>query len=386
MVQDSQSPSESNQATSFLKFMGPYPALPLHFPSLSTSNQRAQNETGISLDFIVDTAANTNTINAQVAQELALESVGSALPGYGAAGAIEGGETFSLGDCTFDRAGKRPQLQNNEDDDSSEDLDLFMTNLTASALPIASPAAAGLLGVAFLNCFEGGVKFDWGGGIDARQPMITFYGAASDDDGDGDNGNGRGIEERLKTMRRVPIHVLDDILLPSITMIINGAEIRALLDTGSPITVLNAAAAKVAGLTTIELETDRKGDGEESERKGGFQNPFKKFGDNFKAAQVQAEAASRGDILVIGGMDGQRIELRRTNEKVSVSMDATDVEGEDNGDQVTFPSSYIYVGDLPGLVALDGLKGSSSPPAAILGMDVLKRLPAMVYRQNEVYF
>merc|ERR1712127_1061633 len=62
------------------------------------------------------------------------------------------------------------------------EIDLFMTNLTASALPIAAPAAAGLLGVSFLNCFEGGVKFDWGGGIDARDPMLTFYGQDDDEE------------------------------------------------------------------------------------------------------------------------------------------------------------------------------------------------------------
>lgn len=50
----------------------------------------------VSLDFILDTAANTNTINAQVASELGLEAVGEALPGVGAGGTIGGGMTFLL--------------------------------------------------------------------------------------------------------------------------------------------------------------------------------------------------------------------------------------------------------------------------------------------------
>lgn len=62
-----------------LRYIGPYPVLPLAFPDLSTANLRQQNKTGISLDFVLDTAANVNTINAQVSQELGLPVVGSAL-------------------------------------------------------------------------------------------------------------------------------------------------------------------------------------------------------------------------------------------------------------------------------------------------------------------
>lgn len=337
---------DPNKVSSLLKFIGPYPSLGLRFPDLATQSQKERNITGISLDFVIDTAANTNTINAQVATELGCESVGSALPGYSAAGALDGGDTFLLGNCTLDMPNK----------------ELFMTDLTASALPVASPATAGLLGVGFLNCFEGGVKFEWGGGVDSRQSMVTFHGEDS------------GIEEQLKRMTRVPIDVIDQILLPSVTMNINGAKIPALLDTGSPVTVLNSAAAELAGLTTVVLENDGIDD-----EKGGF-NPFKKIADNFKAAQSLSQAASQGDVLVVGGSDGQRIELWRTEEKAQIFL------GPDEA--VSFPSTNIFVGDLPGLKALEGLNDTSSTPAAVLGMDVLKRKGVMVYRgmQNEVYF
>ena len=337
---------DPNTVSSLLKFIGPYPSLGLRFPDLATQSQKERNITGISLDFVIDTAANTNTINAQVATELGCESVGSALPGYSAAGALDGGDTFLLGNCTLDMPNK----------------ELFMTDLTASALPVASPATAGLLGVGFLNCFEGGVKFEWGGGVDSRQSMVTFHGEDS------------GIEEQLKRMTRVPIDVIDQILLPSVTMNINGAKIPALLDTGSPVTVLNSAAAELAGLTTVALENDGIDD-----EKGGF-NPFKKIADNFKAAQSLSQSASKGDVLVVGGSDGQRIELWRTEEKAQIFL------GPDEA--VSFPSTNIFVGDLPGLKALEGLNDLSSTPAAVLGMDVLKRKGVMVYRgmQNEVYF
>ena len=69
-----------------LRFLGPYPTMPLRFPNLATSSQRERNITGVSLDWVLDTAANVNTINAQVAQELGLEKVGEAPGGVGAAG------------------------------------------------------------------------------------------------------------------------------------------------------------------------------------------------------------------------------------------------------------------------------------------------------------
>ena len=260
------------------------------------------------------------------------------------------GDTFLLGDCTLDMPMK----------------DLFMTNLTASALPVPSPAATGLLGVTFLNCFEGGVKFEWGGGIGARDPLLTFY------------GENDGIDELTKRMTRVDIEVLDQIYLPTVKLIVNGVEIPALLDTGSPVTVLNSAAAQVARLETITLESDT----ESGSEKGGFSalNPFKKISDNYKAAQSLSQAAQKGDILLMMGGDGKQIQLKRTSEKAKFYL------GNDESDRVSFPSSYVYVGDLPGLKAMEGLVTGS--PAAILGMDLIKKMPVMIYRgqQNEVFF
>jgi hypothetical protein len=134
-----------------LNYIGPYPSLALTFPDLATPNQKQKNATGISLDFILDTAANTNTLNAEVAQQLGLPVVGAALPGIGSAGAFAGVETFLLGDA---------QLQGLP---AEEARFTFMTGLTASALPIASPAAADLLSLAFMQYFTAGVDFLWGG-------------------------------------------------------------------------------------------------------------------------------------------------------------------------------------------------------------------------------
>ena len=80
-----------------LRWIGPYPAVALSFPALSSPAQKARMlqaagvggdpttagvDTGVTLDFVLDTAANTNTINAQVAGPtsqggLELEQVGA---------------------------------------------------------------------------------------------------------------------------------------------------------------------------------------------------------------------------------------------------------------------------------------------------------------------
>lgn len=133
-----------------LKFVGPYPTIGLRFPGLSTKNQKAQKKTGISLDFVLDTAANTNTINAQVATELGLEVVWEALPGLSSAGAMQGGQTFMLGDS---------QLEGIEMNEEMGEDGIFMKNLTASALPIASPASAGLLSLPFFTALKGASCF-----------------------------------------------------------------------------------------------------------------------------------------------------------------------------------------------------------------------------------
>ena len=193
-----------------LKFIGPYPALALRFPDLATDSQRQRNVSGISLDFVLDTAANVNTLSAQVAKELQLDVVGHALPGVASVGAIDGGEIFLLGDA---------QLE------GINETFTFMTNLTASALPIASPAAAGLLSLAFLQCF-GGVQFDWGNVPQQVPPSVTFYEQVP--------------QSVLDTMQPVSIQRIPVTQLPSVTVEINGVQMPALLDTGSPVTVLNS--------------------------------------------------------------------------------------------------------------------------------------------------
>jgi len=314
-------------------------------------SQRARNVSGISLDFVLDTAANINTLNAQVAQELNLSVVGEAPAGLAAGGYMDGGNTYMLGDCELEGLDKIPK---------GEDSFTFMTNLTASVVPIANPASAGILSLAFFYCFAGGVEFSWGQGIQEGQnanmtavPSVTFHGDEKTIQ----------IEDRLKTtITPVPVT-----LLPSITIKVNGVEMPALLDTGSPITVLNTNAAKVAGVETMVTMPEQG------------RNIFSNFANNFRLAQ----AASRGEVLTLAGSDGQPVNLLKSkttgNEVVVVA---------DDGSNIDFNSNIpLFVGDFPGLAALNGI-GVDSPPAVVLGTDILRRRPNMLLRgqQNEVYF
>jgi len=340
-----------------LTYVGPYPCASLRFPNLATPSQQERNATGISLDFVLDTGANLNTINSQVASELELLKVGSAPAGIGAGGAISGGDTFLLGDCQLEQQiiiSPEPPSDDSKKDSSDEKeiippTPIFMTDLTASALPVASPAAAGLLGTYFFQCFPGGVEFDWNGDqATGVPPSISFYGEESD----------------VTDIERVEIKLLPVTNLPSIDIIINGVTVPALLDTGSPVTVLNAKAAQ---LTKVETVMD-----EQKKKQTNPFNPFAKLTQGFQTAQM----ASTGDVLLLAGALGERIELYKSSGggiPIAVSPSCS------FGDDCT-----VYVGDLPGMAALGG---SDSSPAVILGMDVLRRRPKMLYRApNAVYF
>lgn len=332
----------SSSVSAPLKWLGPYPALALRFPNLATSSQRERNVTGISLDFVLDTAANTNTINAKVSSELELKVVGEALPGVGAAGAISGGNTFMLGDCELDGLPR------------AEEPFLFMKDLTASALPISNPASAGLLSLAFLQCFQGGVEFNWGLVEDGKIvdfPSVTFHAEES------------SLPENMQQVNVMRIPVTQ---LPSVIVSINGVKMPALLDTGSPITVINHQAAKLAGVQTFDIPDVQKSI-----------NPFAKVSNSFKLAQ----AVGKGEVLQLASTNGIPINLVKSTEQIPI-----DVEGSDQV-SLSFGESRIFVGDLPGLAALNGI-GYDSPPAVVLGMDVIRKRTRMWLRaqQNEVWF
>mmetsp|Transcript_42433 Transcript_42433/g.83374 ORF Transcript_42433/g.83374 Transcript_42433/m.83374 type:complete len:404 (-) Transcript_42433:86-1297(-) len=335
-----------------LRMLGPYPVISLRFPDIATpeqlkEQQKINGESGVALDFVVDTAANVNTINGKLATDLALSEVGYEEPGISTAGTLGGGLTYMLGDCQLNDLPKEERF-------------LFMSGLTASALPVASPSGAGLLGIGFLFSFPGGVEFCWGGnpnsaavpgavptGDASAAPSLTFFGDLI------------GTDQLRAGLSEVPCRQLESGLV-CVTMRVNGAEIPALLDTGSPISVLNAAAAAAAGIA-MPTEPDESG-----------MNPFAKAAAKAKAAVNMAASIASGEVAMIGGVDGP-VYLRKIPEKVPVELGGANLG-----------SGRPYVGEIPGLAALDGL-GAGAGPAAILGTDVLRQRKRLLLQDSKVF-
>jgi len=300
-----------------------------------------------------------------------------------------------------------------------EDRFVFMGGLTASALPLASPVAAGILGAPFLFSFKGGVEMRWGTnqmGPGAQPPsrppsLVPKLGGKSlfEEESAGDAGGASGeeedaaagaptirffgdlggIEEVTCGLSAVPAEQLPSGLI-KVEVTINGVAVPALLDTGSPITVLNAAAADAAKLNVPDtplpagLSAAVGGDGGDEQQQGksgggGGGNPFSGFMKNVQAAR----AAAAGEYLTIMGSNGQPVVLRRADACDAAALGDADLLAT-SGDEVNEPAVPVnanananaelrcYVGDLPGLSALGGL-GADAGPAAILGTDFLRR-------------
>jgi len=344
-----------------MRMLGPYPVLSLRFPSIPApeqfkEQQKMTGESGVALDFVVDTAANVNTINAKLATKLGIEVVGFDEGGVSAGGALAGGTTFMLGTAQLNDLPKAERVD-------------FLSDLTASALPVASPSGAGLLGLGFLFAFPGGVEFCWGSpaaaaappsggstptapaasvpaGEVGETPAFTFFGGM---------GGTEGLTDGLSC---VPATQLESGLI-CVTMRVNGVEIPSLLDTGSPITVLNTAAAEAAGVQTMPAEQ-------------AGSNPFAKAKAKAKAALDAAAAMTSGEIAMIGGANGP-VMLRKIPEKAPIALGDAEIG-----------SGRPYVGELPGLAALGGL-GADAGPAAVLGTDVLRQRQRLVLQDGKVY-
>lgn len=340
-----------------LKFIGPYPCITLKFPNLATASQRQRNISGVELDFVLDTAANTNTIQEAIPLELKLSKIGNALPGFGPAGTLPGADTYLLGDCQITNCNQQ-----------GIDPFIFMTNLSASSLKSASPvAAAGLLGTAFLNCFEGGVEFVWPTSVTLGQQSI-------------DEGNSSYVPKvrfhkikkscSLEGLHPIPITSLNVSYLPTIQVHLNGVPLKVLLDTGSPITIINTAAARMANVKTKTQKDDNT--------INTGTNPITAFVRSLQKNSNNARAVASQDILLVAGL-GKTVELVKTQYPVSIGALSSSSIG------VHLAETHVYVGDLPGLAALEDLD-PTSPPMAILGMDVIKQKKRLIYRPKEVYF
>jgi len=292
------------------------------------------------LRFLLDTGANINSINPQLCEKYNLERifnsaehvVGSA----GIGGQMAPGDIYLLGDC---------QLHGLP---AGQDQVTFMRNLTAASLPgppVSAVGAAvdGILGLSFLRSCRG-VALDWYGSDENEEdvPTVQFL----------------FTEEILQTvqanMTRVPLiqpplsssQPWDSIEgggLLWMNVTVNGMELPALLDTGSPVTVFNEPAARATGLLAKNTNINTN-------------NSTNVNNNNYTG------------VLTVAGLDGRPIPLYRSPSKVSIQAHGDDI--------VSFGRGHVFVGQLPALTILlgqrdDDLDDTTSRPAVVLGCDCL---------------
>jgi hypothetical protein len=314
------SSQDSNAAASIigvvapLVYIGPYPCLGLKFPHLNPEHN--------SIHFVMDTGANVNSISKDLAHKLDVSIVKKKedlplLGSTGAGGSLPAGDFVMLGDCQLSGMPK-----------DQENL-TFMTNLTAAAmnLGIVEQIGGGILGTCFFYSFPAGVEFDWYGTDGDPPTFIFYYGTCLP-------------EEAKKNAKCVSLEKDSFFGIPTIIVSINGVEFRAIIDTGSPITIISPSAAKEAKIER------RSSDGE--------------------------------TVLKIKGIDDGIMGLSQAQDNVSIQI----------GNDVTLQNmTTIFVGELPGLSSA-GAFSSSPYPQLLLGLDALRHTYRTIFRlaENEIWF
>jgi hypothetical protein len=331
-----------------------YVAITVGLPDRSTRAQRERGVKGVELDWCVDTACSTNFITPQVAYGLDVEIVGAAPSGVGATGAVSSGQEMLLGTAKLGSDGA----------DGSGTA--AITGLSAAIVQVPAPGTAGILGRSFLNCF-GAVEFDWRLSQNAAGATMCLYQeyAPFDDDGTMDD----------QTV--VPLNELACGLL-AVDVDLNGVRMPALVDTGAPRTIINRAAAKAAGIATVD---DASGSPEAAKKPstGGFKNPFAAIQDAISRGREQALGSS-GAVTVMGaGGRPERLDKASRSKDVEMIVSAT-------SGSVCLSSPQILIGDLEAFRVGLGLRGDSTlgandgQPGIVLGLDALMSVPKVAMR------
>ena len=131
--------------------------------------------------------------------------------------------------------------------------------------------------------------------------------------------------------------------VPTIKVNINGVDLKAIIDTGSPITILNTEAAEKVGIGNT----------------------------------LSKEEEEDTSFLIVKGVDDDNINLIRSKEGASLSI----------GGDFSLGDIHVCVGNLPGIAFASSLS-SSAEPQVLLGLDALRRTYRMILStpKNEVWF
>jgi predicted aspartyl protease len=253
---------------------------------------------------MMDTGANINAIQKDLAQSLKLPVVlckesFSTIESAGVGGSFEAGDIVMLGDCHLSNMPKEHDL-------------LFIKNLTAASIDIglAGVIAEGLLGTTFFECFSA-VEFDWYG-TDGDPPTFIFY--------------YKDLPEYAKKNAFcVPLENDSFFNVPIVNVSINGIEVRALVDTGSCISIVSPQIAESAGLERLHKS-------------------------------VNVAEAGNATVTIFN---------------------------------VTFLDvDTLFIGELPGITASFAEKAIAEMPQALVGLDILKKMYRLILRLDakELWF
>jgi hypothetical protein len=175
----------------------------------------------------------------------------------------------------------------------------------------------------------------------------------------------------------VPLNELACGLL-AVDVDLNGVRMPALVDTGAPRTIINRAAAKAAGIATVD---DASGSPEAAKKPstGGFKNPFAAIQDAISRGREQALGSS-GAVTVMGaGGRPERLDKASRSKDVEMIVSAT-------SGSVCLSSPQILIGDLEAFRVGLGLRGDSTlgandgQPGIVLGLDALMSVPKVAMR------
>jgi hypothetical protein len=326
-------------------------------PELEDVNraQEMGSETGVKLDFVVSTASNVNTVREDVvSRDLRLEAIGKESRYISSMGEEVSANLYSLGDV---------QLNDASRDGLFGERRTVASGLVASAVPDRPPVGVGLLGLDFLLSFDGGVEFNWGDpaaddaatsanateeAADVSAPSLTMYRELL------------GNEGRSAGMEQVPTRELRNESGMVVIMTVNGVAIPAVLDTGCPITVLNAEAARFAGIKMLEQP-------EVSDK-----SLLQKVGPLAMKTLTTAVKMGTGDMYLYDAHTGP-VFLPRIPDPAMIALGGAQL-GE----------ARPFVGELPSLDVLNGL-GEDAGPAAILGLDLLRTRKRLLLQNQKVF-
>eukprot|EP00986_Skeletonema_menzelii_P009773 scaffold4530_cov146-Skeletonema_menzelii.AAC.16 len=285
--------------------VGPYACLALNFPNVTSKPM-------MELLFVLDTAANVNTISSKIATELDLPVVIkgedlSILGSVGAGGSFQAGDIVMLGESRL--CGMPANQQNNT----------FISNMSLASmdLGIAGSVGSGVLGISFFDCFRGGVEFDWYG-TDGDPPTLQFYYDSLP-------------EEAKLNCACVPLNTTDFFGVPTVSVKINGRELRAIIDTGSPITIISPSIAVELGLSKKE-----------------------------------------GTVKIKGIDDGDAMGVSKSLDEITLSIGDVDIN-----------LATIFIGELPGLAMASNLVPEHLHPQVLIGLDALRRTYRMIIRLSK---